>query len=192
MWIRRASEHLEMPWRNGGGTTLEVLREPGTPAAFDLRLSFAAVEEDGPFSVFDGYDRTIVLVSGDMLTLHVGTGEHVVRNQLRPYEPYAFPGEAEVFSKVAGPSVDFNVMVRRGVCDAEVGVQQFMPGDGAVDVGPSSSGRLLVVVLDGVMEVAENSSVAQLQPLDVAEVTSPVGLRSVRGAVVALVRVTAG
>ena len=54
------------PWKNGGGTTREIAAFP--PGAglddFGWRLSVAEVERDGPFSVFSGVDRTIVLLDG--------------------------------------------------------------------------------------------------------------------------------
>jgi len=39
------------PWKNGGGTTRELLAWPD-PQDWTLRLSVAQVEADGPFSRF--------------------------------------------------------------------------------------------------------------------------------------------
>ena len=43
-----------MPWRNGGGTTSEIVVEPGPGGRFHFRLSIADVEASGPFSGFPG------------------------------------------------------------------------------------------------------------------------------------------
>jgi len=41
-------------WKNGGGTTREILRVPAEPTAFDWRLSLATIDSPGPFSAFEG------------------------------------------------------------------------------------------------------------------------------------------
>lgn len=189
MRLYRHDEHVEMPWRNGAGTTLEVLREPAEGPVFDLRLSFARVEQDGPFSAFDGYDRTIMLVSGRLLTLRVGEPGPEVVHELRAHEPFAFPGEATVHSEVSGPSVDFNVMTRRGVLRADVQVRKLAPGDGPQRLEPTPGARLLFVVLDGTAQAQEGDAGTWLEPLDAAEPTGPVELSSAGGAVLALVHV---
>eukprot|EP01035_Chromulina_nebulosa_P052956 gene52956-72284_t len=53
-----------MPWRNGQGMTEEIVNFPpeSSLADFDWRLSIAHVEKDGPFSVFPGVVRTILLL----------------------------------------------------------------------------------------------------------------------------------
>jgi environmental stress-induced protein Ves len=72
MLILRASGYRTVSWKNGGGITQEILREPAEPAPFDWRLSLATIEAPGPFSAFDGYHRTLVLVSGAGMELDFG------------------------------------------------------------------------------------------------------------------------
>ncbi len=110
--ILRSSDYPTRPWKNGGGTTRDIVVSP--PAAslddFDFRLSLAQVDRDGPFSRFDGVDRTLVLLSGAM-TLH----EPERRIDLVRGEPVAFEGERSIEATLAGGStLDFNVMTRRG------------------------------------------------------------------------------
>jgi environmental stress-induced protein Ves len=64
MLIVRQSGYRTVPWKNGGGLTQEIFREPVEPAPFDWRLSLASIDASGPFSLFAGYDRTLVLVQG--------------------------------------------------------------------------------------------------------------------------------
>lgn len=110
--ILRNSDYPSRPWKNGGGTTRDILVAP--PGAslddFDWRLSLAQVDRDGPFSRFDNVDRTLVLLSGAM-TLH----EPDRRISLIRGEPVEFPGERAIDATLSGGStLDFNVMTRRG------------------------------------------------------------------------------
>ena len=110
--ILRHSDYPSRPWKNGGGTTRDILVSP--PGAsldeFDWRLSLAQVDRDGPFSRFDNVDRTLVLLSGAM-TLH----EPHRRIELVRGEPVEFPGERTIDATLhGGATIDFNVMTRRG------------------------------------------------------------------------------
>ena len=101
------------PWKNGGGTTQEVVCFP--PGAglddFDWRVSIAAIAMGGPFSVFAGVDRTIMLLEGDGVRLQSTGFDHALDT---PHQPFAFDGEAAVdCSLLGGLSTDFNLMVRR-------------------------------------------------------------------------------
>ncbi|OJT17017.1 hypothetical protein BO221_47220 [Archangium sp. Cb G35] len=55
-----------MPWKNGGGVTRELwkLPHPFDPARFLARVSIATVGASGPFSVFPGVDRTLMILEG--------------------------------------------------------------------------------------------------------------------------------
>jgi len=98
------------PWKNGGGLTREIV-SLGDP--FDWRVSIAEVASDGPFSVFEGIDRTIVLLEGSGLHLQSfdGTLEHRLE---QPLQPFDFSGDLQLdSSQLGGASCDFNVMTRR-------------------------------------------------------------------------------
>lgn len=109
------------PWKNGGGVTREIAAAPNDAVLdrFDWRLSVAEVAQDGPFSAFEGIDRTIVLWRGAGMTLHGADGlEHRLD---RVGIPFAFPGEARVAARlIDGPTLDLNVMTRRGTWRADV------------------------------------------------------------------------
>jgi environmental stress-induced protein Ves len=110
--ILRSIEYVARPWKNGGGTTRDIVTSPKGASldTFDWRLSLAQVDRDGPFSRFEKVDRTIVLLSGAM-TLH----ERDRRIELLCNEPFAFAGERAIEATVGGGStLDFNVMTRRG------------------------------------------------------------------------------
>ena len=112
-------------WKNGGGSTREVLCWPPGAGldAFDWRVSIATIATTGPFSVFTGIDRTIMLLEGDGVLLTNGTGGAVNHRLTQPFEPFAFSGDLGVdCTLLGGPSIDFNVMSRRGRGVADVHV----------------------------------------------------------------------
>jgi environmental stress-induced protein Ves len=104
-----------MPWKNGGGTTIEIAASPHGAGLdrFDWRVSMARVEGSGPFSVFEGIDRCLCVLSGAGIVLKPFGRGHVTLTQYSP--PYAFPADLALKADVLdGPITDLNVMTRRG------------------------------------------------------------------------------
>ena len=71
MQVVRAASYRRMPWKNGGGETIEMLASPAGVSleTFDWRISMASVVADGPFSSFAGIDRTLGIIDGAGLVL---------------------------------------------------------------------------------------------------------------------------
>lgn len=118
------SAYKIMPWKNGAGSTTELLISPkgaSVQSGFDWRISLAQVASSGPFSSFPGYLRTIMLLRGDPMRLrHQDQGEHF----LESFQPYDFHGAWQTEGILTGqPVEDFNVMVRDGYGHAQVNVQ---------------------------------------------------------------------
>lgn len=156
MWTRFAIAGLpRMPWKNGGGSTREVVCHP--PGAdmdtFDWRVSIATIAQSGPFSVFAGVDRSIMLLEGDGVQLHApGRFDHRL---VTAGQPFAFAGdEAVACTLLGGESTDFNVMTRRGVVQAQVQVHHADAWHG------SASGGVLLAV-DGSWTLHVDGSVPQ-------------------------------
>lgn len=109
------AKYRAVPWRNGGGVTAEIAVEPEgatVDSRFLWRLSLARIERSGPFSAFDGYDRTIALISGAGMVLNFG--ERGSARVDKPMQPLAFSGEwAPGCALIGGPTEDFNVMTDR-------------------------------------------------------------------------------
>lgn len=110
------------PWKNGGGSTREIACCP--PGAglhsFDWRVSIATIDRSGPFSVFAGVDRCIVLLAGDGVALDAPRAgwQHRLDS---PLQPFTFSGDDAVdCTLLGGTSTDFNVMTRRGTLCADV------------------------------------------------------------------------
>ncbi len=109
-------------WHNGGGITREIISFPPHQAAFDFRFSIATLSGDGDFSRFPGVDRTITLLRGDGVTLHLN--RHTLKT-LQPGIPFYFPGEQAVRVTLSeSDSDDFNIMVRRDRYRATAGTSQ--------------------------------------------------------------------
>lgn len=110
-------------WRNGGGETREIISWPAGQTQFDWRASMATIAADGPFSHFEGIDRSITLLSGAGVVL---SAEGDIEHRLDcPAEPFAFAGETAVYAHlINGITTDFNIMTRRGQASASVITQR--------------------------------------------------------------------
>ena len=107
----RLDEVAPAPWRNGGGVTRELLAWPSA-SDWTLRMSVAEVASDGPFSRFPGVQRWFAVLSGSGVRLTVA-GE--ARELTAASPPFQFDGGADtVCQLLAGPTRDFNLMLRRG------------------------------------------------------------------------------
>lgn len=112
-------------WKNGGGVTRDILVD-GAPEPL-RRLSLAAIERDGPFSEYAGYDRVLVLAQGAGISLRIDGRPSVTLS--RPGDATAFPGESGVDCRLAGGPVQaFNVMTRRAAAHADVAVHRIRAG----------------------------------------------------------------
>lgn len=106
-------------WKNGKGETREIFRVASSDADFLWRASMATLQEDGPFSLFPGVDRVLVLVEGSPLWVRGQQLEH----HLQPGEPWVFPGEWPLATQgISAPGLDFNVMTQRSRASAHASV----------------------------------------------------------------------
>jgi len=113
-----ANEYRRVRWKNGTGWTREIARMPDRED-WDWRLSIAEIEQDGPFSLFPGIERELVLIRGNGLRLRFGDGE--ARELRPPHERIRFAGERVVDGELLeGPTHDFNLMWRRESISAEL------------------------------------------------------------------------
>lgn len=161
--ILRAADHRMMPWKNGGGFTREVAVEPGDAAtdAFDWRISIADVALDGPFSLFPGVDRVIVVVGGAGMVLRAGEAFPVTLDTAAA--PYAFPGDVPAGARlIAGPITDLNVMTRRGHWRASM-----RRGDLATLQAESGASERTFLVVLGLWKGRLDDRIVRLGRLDV-------------------------
>ncbi|KRB59399.1 HutD-family protein [Rhizobium sp. Root708] len=112
--VLKASSYRRMPWKNGGGETVEIAVSPPDAALsdFDWRVSMATVATDGPFSIFVGIDRTLSILEGAGMALAIDGAEPRVLTTTS--EPLSFPADVAVSATLpGGPITDLNVMTRR-------------------------------------------------------------------------------
>ncbi|MBC2886140.1 HutD family protein [Ochrobactrum sp. CM-21-5] len=112
--LLKATDHRRMPWKNGGGVTVEIAVHPQGASVddFDWRISMATVANDGPFSLFSGIDRTLSVLEGDGIVLDMAGVETVLT---RESLPHFFPSDVTVSARLIGSAItDLNVMTRRG------------------------------------------------------------------------------
>lgn len=138
------------PWRNGGGITTELAIAPEGATvsdAFGWRLSTAQVASSGPFSRFEGCDRTLLLLDGEGMDLdHVAHGQAAMA---RPFEPVRFSGDWDTTGTLrGGPCRDFNVITRREAWRHDLQVVE-----GGTSNAPEG-GRVLVFAARGSFRVA--------------------------------------
>lgn len=111
------------PWRNGGGSTQELLAWPSA-AAWQWRISVARIAQDGPFSAFPGVQRWFVVLAGAGVALQLDEGWLQVTPESPPLQ---FDGAAaRGCSLLAGATLDLNLMLRQdagqgGLCAAVPG-----------------------------------------------------------------------
>ncbi|MGO4572495.1 HutD/Ves family protein [Microvirga sp. 2TAF3] len=115
MRVIPARAYRRMPWKNGGGETVEIAVSPEGSSLdeFDWRVSMARVEEPGPFSTFPQVDRTLAILDGVEIVLRFSRQETV---HLTPASaPYSFAADVPVDAALTdGGITDLNVMSRRG------------------------------------------------------------------------------
>ena len=160
--LLRNSDHRRMPWKNGGGETVEVIVHPegASLSDFGWRVSMATVASDGPFSVFPGIDRTLAVLAGDGMALSIeGLGDKL----LTPVcAPLAFPADAPTTARLTGgPITDLNVMTRRGAFRHSL---THHVAEGSKTLRDCAGERLLLALSP--LGVSTDEGLTGLQPLD--------------------------
>ncbi|MFT0630699.1 HutD family protein [Pseudomonas sihuiensis] len=105
-----------MPWKNGGGSTVELAISPADAGLEDFawRISTAQVAVDGAFSSFPGIDRSLAVLAGNGVCLQRADGQR--ETLLSGGAIAVFGGEEAISAQLLdGPITDLNLMTRRGV-----------------------------------------------------------------------------
>ncbi len=154
------ADYRSMAWKNGGGATTEVLRHPASPdTPFLWRISIAEIRQPGPFSRFEGYDRSILVIDGAGIVLQVD-GESVTLDKAAGF--YQFSGDQDVqCALIDGPTRDFNLMIDR---ERMAGTAELLYlGDTTQPIEPPAGATVIVHPLDAVANV-ETASTAVTVP----------------------------
>ncbi|HVV95639.1 MAG TPA: HutD family protein [Rhodanobacteraceae bacterium] len=159
--LLKAAGYRRMRWKNDGGWTTEIARDPADATDFRWRISIAEIERDGPFSPFIGVERELMLLSGGGIELDVdGATLRVVER----FRHVRFSGEARVDCRlVAGPTRDFNVMTRRDAVRAELIARPLV---GPMVLFPETSVVWLAHLFSGSAEAQTDSAKIPLETGD--------------------------
>jgi len=97
------------PWRNGGGVTQELLAWP-TAADWQMRISVAGIDRNGPFSAYPGVERWFTVLQGEGVVLRFANRRAMLTTGSEPlrFEGASAPG-CELLD---GPTQDLNLMLR--------------------------------------------------------------------------------
>lgn len=102
---------VAQPWSNGGGRTRELLAWPSADP-WVLRISFADIDSDGPFSAFADVERWFAVVEGAGVKLRFADRECLLTPR---DEPLRFDGAAAPHCNLIGARTrDLNLMHRGG------------------------------------------------------------------------------
>ena len=143
------------PWKNGGGSTTELsIAPPGASLdKFDWRISLATIAADGPFSQFNGVDRSLALIDGPGVFLDIDEEGRFALGEDAPLIEFA--GESHVIATLAGgPSTDFNVMTRRDRCHHKLGRRVL---DGTSEFAPRGDISILFLAEGDSLSVCSDS-----------------------------------
>jgi uncharacterized protein len=161
--VVHANHYRRERWKNQLGWTREIARWPAQDD-WEWRLSIAEIEQDAPFSRFEGIERELVLLSGNGLRLCFDDGQ--VHTLLPPHERLRFAGERRVSGElIDGPTQDFNLMWRRDAIDAQLWHRPLV-GPMVVFVEPGSV--WVIHLIAGHARFADASGLPDLDAADTA------------------------
>lgn len=108
------ADYQSMPWKNGGGQTLELLRQASSNR-YAWRISIADIDASTVFSLFPGYHREQVLLAGNGFRLSESLT--VVADVSGVGSTSSFEGEDRIFCQLHdGPVQVLNVINNRRHC----------------------------------------------------------------------------
>jgi uncharacterized protein len=181
----KSADYKSMPWKNGGGTTTELMAESRGAEGYDWRLSIAAVSTSGPFSDFSGYDRTIMLVEGKGFTLDFAECA-APQPLVSSFEPFRFDGAWRTHcTLIDGPVKDFNLIARKGV-HAVLEVLRLTPGVESIAAATTT----VLHLFHGQLAAADRGLVAG-DSLRIDGATAPIALTATRPSILAAIRIGA-
>ncbi len=120
MELIKYSTLVEEPWKNGLGTTRQIVIWPldATLENFEWRVSAAAIIFPGHFAHHPGVSRSLSVLSGKSAELKLGDEQKTLAYQ-GPVVKFDGGEHAEILS-ADGPVLDYNVMSRDSAVEHEL------------------------------------------------------------------------
>lgn len=165
-----SKQFKSQPWKNGLGVTTQMRIEPDSAdfvaGTYQWRISSARVSENGPFSLFPGYDRTLVVLDGNGMTLRNQSGREQV---LRALDVAQFSGDELTSARLTDePITDLNIFTRRASHSTAVSI---MRASTQID-GPQQNTSLIYCVVGEYL--ADGQLVKTGELLEVSELSSEI------------------
>lgn len=100
-----------MPWKNGLGVTTQLAIHPegASTDTFEWRVSIARLDATAPFSAFDGIERCLVMLEGEMTLVRANEPPLTLTDESAPIR---FSGSVPAEGRVTGTAFDLNLMYR--------------------------------------------------------------------------------
>lgn len=168
------ADYKTTEWSGGTTTELSIAPENSIYADrdFEWRLSSATVEvEESVFTSLPDYNRIIMTLQGGIRLAH--NQEEWI--ELPEFSPHSFDGGDETVS--IGKVIDFNLMMRKGVCTGKTVPMCMKAGDaGEIDAilpeGVKNYKVIMVYCYEGALHLAtENGEKYELRKGDMLKLT---------------------
>jgi environmental stress-induced protein Ves len=114
--VLSSSHYVKKPWKNGQGTTQEIIAWPSGTEDYLWRLSMADLKESGAFSLFPDHNRILVLIDGEAVGLDQA-GNYI---ELPLMTPHTFDGSINTYAYVKTPGRDFNLILKKGHASGKI------------------------------------------------------------------------
>ncbi|MFA5775660.1 MAG: HutD family protein, partial [Ilumatobacteraceae bacterium] len=142
------------PWRNGLGVQYEVTADGPLPDGWTWRLSTADLNQDVPFSIYEGVTREFCVAIGGGVFLTIDGVEH----RCGPHSITTFDGGLTVQASIIdGPTKDINLMVKHGSPQMHMSIH---------NAGESLQGVEALVALSGGATLIVDDTTIMLDELD--------------------------
>lgn len=151
MEVIKYSKLNEEPWKNGLGTTRQIVIWPldSNLSNFEWRVSAASIIFPGTFSHYPGVSRSLSVLSGKSAELKLGSEQKTLAYQ-GPVVTFDGGDHAEVIS-ADGPVLDYNVMSRDNAVSHELSCITLKKGE----VYNRKGDFTLITVFDGCQVIFE-------------------------------------
>jgi uncharacterized protein len=158
--------YKQMAWKNGGGLTQEVCRYPKEQDPFHWRISMATINQDGEFSLFNGYQRIITILKGEGIRLQQAQAEKIIHHR----DVFSFPGDEAIHCQlVNGPVIDLNLIFDPTLYN-RASLQWLQP---QITPFTTSANYVLLFSNSGSSKVSINNSIHDLFENDSLLITNP-------------------
>jgi environmental stress-induced protein Ves len=158
-----------IPWKNGLGFTTELaINDGATLDNFDWRLSIASVTEDGEFSNFSGYNRNLVLIEGNGISL-VHDKQHTDK-LTQSLDIAKFDGGFKTTGVLHDGAIkDFNIMTKHDKTKVKVDT---VIGKKSLVIKVDKTSFTFIYSLSGVTNINNNGELVLCEQGSLAKVTN--------------------